>query len=206
LSAKAPWLRIVGVAADVRYREWDAARFDIYIPFQQRAQHRSDFVIRTAQNPLAIAREIERAVLAVDKDQPVSSLTTVDAIVDDTFALPRFQLTLAGVFAVCALLVAGTGLFAMLMQAMTERRREIGIRMAIGAARRDVIRLVLREGLVLAGAGVAIGAVASYAGLHTDVAALAYTSVAVVGAALLAAGLPALRAAAVNPMDTLRHE
>jgi putative ABC transport system permease protein len=206
LSPRAPWLQIVGVAADVRYREWDTTRFDIYIPFQQRAQHRSDFVVRTAQSPLAVTREIERAVLAVDKDQPVSSLATVDAIVDETFALPRFQLTLAGVFAICALLVAGTGLFAVLMQAMTERRREIGIRMAIGAAPGDVIRLVLKDGLILAGAGVVIGAVASYAGLHAGPAALAYTSGAVIVAALLAAGLPALRAAAVNPMDTLRHE
>jgi putative ABC transport system permease protein len=206
LSAKSPWLRIVGVTADVRYREWDAARFDIYIPFQQRAQHRSDFVLRTAQTPLALTREIERAVAAVDKDQPVSSLTTVDAIVDETFALPRFQLTLAGVFAVCALLVAGTGLFAVLMQAMTERRREIGIRIAIGAARGDVIRLVLREGLGLAGAGVAIGAAASFAGLQAGGLTLAYTAIAVLAAAVLAAALPAMRAAAVNPVDTLRHE
>ena len=205
-NAKGPWLRIVGVAADVRYREWDAARFDIYVPFQQRAQHRSDFVVRTAQNPLALAREIERAVAAVDKDQPVSSMTTLEAIVNETFALSRFQLTLAGVFAVCALMVAGTGLFAVLMQAMTERRREMGIRMAIGAGRWDVFALVLKEGLVMSGVGVAIGAAAAYGGLRAGGATLAYTAVAVMGTALLASGLPALRAAGVDPVDTLRHE
>ena len=205
-SPKAPWLLIVGVAADVRYREWDASRFDIYVPFQQRAQHRSDFVVKTAQNPQAIAWEIERAVASVDKDQPVSSMTTMEAMVDETFALPRFQLTLAGVFAVCALLVAATGLFSVLMQAMTERPREIGIRMAIGAARRDVFALVMREGLALSLAGVVIGALISYAGLHAGWATLACTAAAVIGMALLASGLPAVRAAGVDPADTLRHE
>ncbi|HXA49069.1 MAG TPA: ABC transporter permease [Candidatus Acidoferrum sp.] len=206
LNPNAPWLRVVGVVADVRYREWEDTRFDVYVPFEQRAQHRSDFVVRTAQSPLAISREIERAVAAVDKDQPVSSLATLDAIVDETFALPRFQLTLAGVFAVCALLVAGTGLFAVLMQAMTERRREIGIRMAIGAARSDIARLVVRDGLLLAGAGVATGAAAAFLGLHTQMVTLAGTAGMLVVAALLAAALPAMRAAAVNPIETLRHE
>jgi len=120
--------------------------------------------------------------------------------------LSRFQLTLAGVFAVCALMVAGTGLFAVLMQAMTERRREMGIRMAIGAGRWDVFALVLKEGLVMSGVGVAIGAAAAYGGLRAGGATLAYTAVAVMGTALLASGLPALRAAGVDPVDTLRHE
>ena len=206
LSANAPLLEIVGVAADVRYREWDAARFDVYVPFQQRAQHRSDFVVRTAQNPLAVARAIERAVAAVDKDQPVSSLATLDEIVAETFALPRFQLTLAGIFAACALLVAGTGLFAVLMQAMAERRREIGIRMAIGAARSDIVALVLREGLALTGMGVVIGAAAAFAGLRAGAVTLAWTAAVVGAIGLIAAGFPAARAAAVNPIDTLRHE
>jgi ABC-type antimicrobial peptide transport system permease subunit len=107
---------------------------------------------------------------------------------------------------VCALLVAVTGLFAVLMQAMTERRREIGIRMAIGAARSDIAGLVVRDGLVLAGAGVAIGGAAAYLGLHAQVLTLAGTAGAVLVAALFAAALPAMRAVAVNPIETLRHE
>ena len=206
LSANAPWLEIVGVAADVRYREWDAARYDIYVPFQQRAQHRSDFVVKTALSPGAMQREIERVVAEVDKDQPVSSFATVEAIVGETFALSRFQLTLASSFALCALLVTGCGLFAVLMQAMSERRREIGIRMAIGAARRQIAGLVLREAMVLSIGGVCTGGVAALGGLHAGPATLALTAGVVLVVALAASGLPALRAAGLDPIEALRHE
>jgi hypothetical protein len=197
------WTRIVGIAADVRYREWDAARFDIYTPFQQRAQHRSDFVVRTEAGLAGMAREIERVVAEVDKDQPVSSLATVDEIVAETFAVPRFQVTLAGAFAGCALLVAATGLFAVLMQGMSERRKELGIRMALGASRRAVALLVLRDGLVLVGAGVVIGALA---GRSAGAASLGWTALLVAAIGLLASAVPALRAAGVDPVESLRSE
>jgi ABC-type antimicrobial peptide transport system permease subunit len=193
----------VGVAADVRYREWDAARFDIYIPFQQRAQHRSDFVVRTSAGLAGMSREIERVVAEMDKDQPVSSLATVEEIVAETFALPRFQVTLAGAFAGCAPLVAATGLFAVLMQGMSERRKELGIRMALRAGHREIALLVLREGLVLVGAGVAIGAVA---GNSAGAVSLGWTALVVIGIGLLASSIPALRAAGVDPVESLRVE
>jgi hypothetical protein len=132
-DAVAPWLRVIAVVADVRYREWETSRFDVYIPLEQRAQHRSDFVVRTSNDPLALSGEIQRAIASIDKDQPVSSLTTVDSLVAETFALPRFNLTLLVVFAGCALALAMAGVFALLMHAVTQRIHEIGIRMALGA-------------------------------------------------------------------------
>lgn len=211
------WLKIVGVVADVRYREWQTARYDIYVPFQQRAQHRTDFVVRSAQNPIALASEIERAVATVDKDQPVSSLTTVDSLVAETFALPKFNLTLVGVFAGCALLLAGTGLFALLMHTMTQRRSEIGIRMAIGARQIDIVTLILQDGLRLTVAGIAIGSAAAFVSTRllaaylpgmrqADLATLSVAAAAVMLISLAAAIAPAARAAAVDPIQTLRHE
>jgi predicted permease len=215
--ASPAWLKIVGVAADTRYREWEKARFDIYIPFQQRAQHRSDFVVRTAQNPLALAGEIERAVASVDKDQPVSSLSTIDALVEETFALPRFNLTLVGAFAACAMLLAGTGLFALLMHTMTQRRQEIGLRMAIGARRADIVRLVVVDGMRLAAVGITAGAFASWGAMRTVAAyvagmpgvtsgTLALAGGIVMAIAVASALIPATRAARIDPIQTLRHE
>ena len=160
---RAPWLTVVAVVADVRYREWETSRFDIYIPLEQRAQHRSDFVVRTSQDPLALSGEIQRAVAAIDKDQPVSSLTTVDSLVAETFALPRFNLTLLALFAGCALALAMAGVFALLMHSVTQRLHEIGIRIALGARRADVLRLVILDGIAWTALGIVCGVLAATA-------------------------------------------
>jgi putative ABC transport system permease protein len=210
-DAKAPWLTVVGVVSDVRYREWESARYDIYIPLQQRAQHRSDFVVRTARDPQALAGEIERAVASIDKDQPVSSLTTVDSLVQETFALPRFNLTLAGVFAACALALAMAGVFAQVMQSVTERTHEIGIRMALGAQRADVVRMILGDGLALALAGVAVGAMGAVAaglasGVRTTAAAVLLAGAIVMAVAVCASALPARKASGVEAADALHAD
>ena len=208
-DAKAPWLNVVGVASDVRYREWENARYDIYIPLEQRAQHRSDFVVRTSRNPQTLAAEIERAVAAIDKDQPLSSLTTVDWLVRETFALPRFNLTLVGVFAACALALAMAGVFAQAMHSVTERSHEIGIRIALGAQRGDVVRMVLGDGAGLAAMGIAIGGVGSVAagmasGVRTTSAAVLLAGAVVMAVAVCASALPARRASGVDAADALR--
>jgi len=210
-DGKQPWLTVVGVAGNVRYREWESARYDIYIPFQQRAEHRSDFVIRTAQAPLTLTGEIERAVQAIDKDQPVSSLTTVNSLVDETFALPRFNLTLVGVFSFCALALAMAGVFAQAMHSVTERTHEIGLRIALGAQRGDVVRMVLRDGAMLAAAGIAIGAVGAVAaglasGMRVNFAAVLPAAAIVMAVAVCASALPARRASGVEASDALRGE
>jgi putative ABC transport system permease protein len=178
---------------------------------QQRAQHRSDFVVRTAQDPSALGREIERAVASIDQDQPLSSLTTLDSLVSETFALPRFNLTLAGVFAACALALAIAGVFAQAMQSVAERTHEIGIRVALGAQRADVVRMVLRDGAALALLGIAIGALGSIAaglagGMRPTPASVVVASVLVLLVAICASTLPAHRATRVDAADALRGD
>jgi putative ABC transport system permease protein len=216
-DAIAPWLKVVAVVADVRYREWEKSRFDIYIPMQQRAQHRSDFVVRTAQDPLALAGEIQRAVSAIDKDQPVSSLTTVDSLVADTFALPRFNLTLLSVFAGCALALAMAGVFAQLMHSVTQRIHEIGIRIALGARRADVLRLVILDGVAWTGLGIVCGTLAAMAtgraisgvlsGMRApDLDTVLGAAGVVMLTAIAASVVPARRASRVDAIQALREE
>ena len=216
-DAVAPWLKVVAVVADVRYREWETSRFDIYIPLEQRAQHRSDFVVRTSQDPLALSGGIQRAVASIDKDQPVSSLTTVDSLVAETFALPRFNLTLLALFAGCALALAMAGVFALLMHAVTQRIHEIGIRMALGARRADVLRLVILDGVAWTVLGIVCGVLGAtaagraisglLAGMRPPDAATVLGAASVVMLISIAASLlPARRASLVDPIHALRHE
>jgi len=216
-DSKAPWLKVVAVVADVRYREWENSRFDIYIPVEQRAQHRSDFVVRTSQDPQSLAGEIQRAVAAIDKDQPVSSLTTVESLVAETFALPRFNLTLLALFAGCALALAMAGVFALLMHSVTQRLHEIGIRIALGARRADVLRLVVLDGLAWTALGTVCGAAVAMAAGRVVSGLLAGMkppdTPTVLGAAsvvllvsLAASLLPARRASQVDPIQALRQE
>lgn len=210
-DGKAPWLKVVAVVADVRYREWEHSRFDIYVPMQQRAQHRSDFVVRTAQDPMTLSAEIQRAVAAIDEDQPVSALTTVDSLVAETFALPRFNLTLIALFAGCALALAMAGVFALLMHSVTQRVHEIGIRIALGARAVDVLRLVILDGLAWTALGIVCGAVAAIAAarplaMRPDTATIIGAASAVLVVAIIASVLPALRASRVDAMHALREE
>jgi ABC-type antimicrobial peptide transport system permease subunit len=217
LDAAAPWLNIVAVVADVRYREWETSRFDVYIPVEQRAQHRSDFVVRTSQDPLTLSNDIQRAVAAIDKDQPVSSLTTVDSLVAETFALPRFNLTLLALFAGCALALAVAGVFALLMHSVTQRIHEIGIRIALGARRADVLRLVVVDGIAWTALGIVCGVLAavaagrvlagSLAGMRPPDAVTILAAAAVITLVALSASLlPARRASQVDSIQALRHE
>ncbi len=210
-----PWLTVVGVVRDVRYREWEAIRPDLYIPFTQRAQHRSDFVVRTKGDPTAILAAVRSEVLAIDPDQAISNVTTMEALVDQALARSRFNSTVLASLAWCALALAAIGLYGMLSYTVAQRSSEIGIRMAIGASPLQMVRMVTRGGLRLTLFGTLIGiAVAGvvsnlYASLLYRVSPLdpfAYL-VAFVGLILLAAfasAVPAMRASRVDPLSALQ--
>ena len=173
--------------------------------------------MRTSQDLLALSGEIQRAVAAIDKDQPVSSLTTVDSLVAETFALPRFNLTLLAVFAGCALALAMAGVFALLMHAVTQRIHEIGIRMALGARRADVLRLVILDGVGWTALGIVCGVMGAtaagraisglLAGMRPPDAATILGAASVVMLISIAASLlPARHASLIDPIHALRQE
>jgi putative ABC transport system permease protein len=166
---------------------------------------------------MALTKAVKDQVYAVDKDQPMYKIRTMDQVVADSQMSPRFTLILLGIFAVIALALAAVGIYGVVSYAVTQRTREIGIRIALGAARGDVLRLVLGQGTALAVAGVIVGLGAALAltrlmssllfGVSaTDPAIFAGAALFLAAIALLATYLPARRAMQVDPMVSLRYE
>jgi putative ABC transport system permease protein len=173
--------------------------------------------IRTSSDPGRLAGAVRKEVLAIDKDQPITSVLTMNEIVSRSIWQQRFYAMLFGIFAALALVLAAVGIYGVMSYAITQRTHEIGIRMALGADRRSVLKLTLGQGMKLAATGVLLGLAASYgltrlmSGLLFNVSATdpqTFVSIAVllVGVALLACYLPARRATKVDPLVALRYE
>jgi predicted permease len=214
---KTPWLTVAGVVNDVRYREWEAVRPDFYIPFTQRAQHRSDFVVRTTGDPAALVQAVRREVFAIDPNQPISNVTTVSKLVDRAIARSRFTATVLAGLAFCAVALAAIGIYGVLSYAVVQRTTEIGVRMALGATRAEILRLVGASGMRIAISGAAAGLAAAFVlirflrsqiygiGAFDGLAWLA-ASGALLAVAAAACLLPAWRAAAIEPARALSQE
>lgn len=174
-------------------------------------------VVRTDSSPLNLAAPIRREVEELDKAVPVSGVATMQERLSQTLAKRRFSMVLLSVFAFLALTLAAVGIFGVISYSAAQRTHEIGIRMALGAQRGDVIRLVIGQGLVLVSIGVGIG-IAAAVGLTRLMASLLYgvrptdpltfitVSIFLLAVALIASCIPARRAARVDPMVALRHE
>jgi predicted permease len=209
-------LTVVGVVADVRHRGLDTApRPEIYRPLGQRAYSTLTLVLRSAGPPLALADPLKRSILELDPDLPISVLTTMDDLVAGSVAGRRLDAVLLGSFAGLALLLSALGIHGALAGAVAGRTREIGVRMALGAGRRRVLRDVVGRGLALAGLGFVLGLPAAVllarllrgalVGVGPgDVATHAGAAAVLLGAAVLAGWLPARRAAGVDPAAALR--
>jgi putative ABC transport system permease protein len=206
---------IVGVVGDVRQHGLgEAGRPCVY---RQASRSTGNLVVRTTGAPLAMAESVRKAILEVDPSQPVANVRTMDDVLAASMGQRRFVMTLLGGFAGAALLLAAIGLYGVIAYAVQQRTREIGIRMALGATRRDVVSLVLRQGIKLAGIGVVVG-IAAALGLTRVLTKLLYevkpidlpiftgVSLVLLAVALLASWLPARRAAKVDPMVALRYE
>jgi putative ABC transport system permease protein len=216
-----PYYTIVGVVRDLKERGYEPAmKPGLYFPIAQAPQTWAipeHLVIRTKNNPADVAEAARRIIAGVDPTQPISAVRTMDDIIDLDIADRRQQMTLLGVFAALALLLAAVGLYGVLSYAVTQRSRELGLRIALGASRGSVMRMIAGRGLALTATGVTIGLGLAWISART-VQALWYgvtvgdpaTFAAVVGVfgtiALAACYLPARRAARVDPMVVLRDE
>jgi len=218
VNSQAPWMTIVGVVADVRRTGFDAeVRCETFLPLAQSPSRSMTLVLRTAADPLSLAKSARAAVWAIDKDQPVYSLRTMEQLLREMIAQRRLNMLLLGIFSVISLVLAAVGIYAIISYSVTERTHEIGIRLTLGAERRDILRLVVGQGMLLALLGVAIGLAAAFAltrlmssllyGVSaTDPVTFGGISLLLVLIALVASYIPARRAMRVDPMVALRYE
>jgi putative ABC transport system permease protein len=216
------WLTIVGVAQDVKQTGMsDKQRDTIYQQLAQITQpfflSHMTFVARTAGDPRGLAAAVRGVVRGIDKDQPVQRVAMMQELIADSTAEPRFQARLLGAFSLLALILAAVGIYGVLAYSVTQRTHEIGIRMALGAERRNVLFLVLRRTLALAGAGLVLGTAGALATTRvlarflyeikpTDPATFITVAALLTGVAVLAGLIPARRATKVDPMVALRYE
>ncbi len=209
---------IIGVVGDIREtaleRDPNPA---IYWPLTREPYPFMTLIVRSAIDPMQLAASIQKEIRAIDPDQPVADVRTLDAVVAKSIARPRFDTLLLGVFAAVALVLASVGLYGVMNYSAAQRTHEIGIRMALGASRSDIMRLVLGNGMLLTLIGVAIGVLASIAltrvmqsllfGVNaTDLVTFTAVSLVLAAVALLATYIPARKATRVDPTVALRYE
>jgi putative ABC transport system permease protein len=210
-----PW-EIVGIVGDIRHRSLETQPYAaMYMPTRQPAG--TNLVIRSQGDPLNLVGAVRREVQAIDPDQPIAAVRTMNDWVDTSVASPRYRTVLLGLFAGVALLLASTGIYGVMSYTVAQRTQEIGIRMALGAVRWDVLKLVVRQGMGLVLVGVILGLVGAFAltrvmsALLFGVTArdpLTFVAVAMLLAmvAFVACYIPARRATKVDPLVALRYE
>ncbi len=217
-SGTEPWREIVGVVGNVKHGGLNRPdSIECYMPQDQIGINTMWGVVKTDLPPASLASAIREQVNAIDKDVPVYDIETMDHYVANSVALPRFDSTLFGIFSALALVLAVVGIYGVMSYGVAQRTSEFGIRMTLGAQRRDVLRLVLLQGLKIAAVGVVIGVVGALAAARllatllfgvspADPLAIAGAVIVLVACSLLACYIPARRAMRVDPMVALRYE
>ena len=218
IGPKNPWLEVVGVVGDIKYSGLDAApEPTYYMPYRQNPWNDQFVVVRAASDPAALASAAREAVAALDKDVPVARLRTMDELMTASVAPPKFRTVLVTIFALVGLLLAAIGIYGVMAFAVAERTHELGVRIALGADRSAVLRLVLGETIALAAIGIGLGLAGALAATRliqsllfgvtaTDGLTFMAISALLVVTALVASYVPARRALRVDPMVALRYE
>ena len=213
----APWVEIIGVVGHLRNEGLDVdSRPQVYWPYQQRTQDRMALVVKTSVDPASTTSGVAGAIRAIDPDQALYDVRTMTDVIARTLQGHRLNATLVGAFAVAALALASVGLYGIVSYVSAGRRREFGVRIAVGATARQVAFLVLRDGAVRAAAGVALG-MAAAAALAQSVASLLHgvtpwdpvtyviAPLLMTGVILIASAVPAWRASRIDPVTALRN-
>ena len=220
--SKGPWLTVVGVVGDAALQSLTDPRFpQVFSAHAQGVEGgvagNMELALRTSSDPLSLAAAVRNEVHELDKEQSVADIQTLDQVVSASLTQPRLNTLLLAGFAGLALLLAAIGIYGVISYSIAQRTREIGIRMALGAQRSDVLKLVVKRGIILTLTGAAIGLVAAfiltrlmssllYGVQSSDPPTFFAVLVVLVGVALLATYIPARRATQVDPMVALRHE
>jgi putative ABC transport system permease protein len=221
VSERGEWLTVVGVVADIRQAGLDQEIEPmLYMPFQQERVkfflQSVYFVVRTA-TPASAIEGVRAEIRRVAPDLPIESTATMGEAVAATVAAPRFRMMLIASFAISATLIATCGIYGLMAYAVTQRRREIGVRMALGAERRDVLRLVLTRARRVVAIGVMLGLAGAFAATRvlqtflfgvtpTDPIAFTVVTCTLIAVGMTAAWLPARRATRIDPVAALRAE
>ena len=212
------WWEIVGVAANVRSLELrEEATPEFYLSALQDTFRNMFVVVRTSVEPTSVAASVRRAAAEVDKTAAVSDIKTMEHIVNDAVTQPRFNLFLLGLFSGIALLLSAAGIYGVTAYSVTQRTHEFGIRMALGAQVSDVLKMIVKQGMVLIAIGIAVGLLASFALTRllrtllfgvtvTDPLTFVAITLLLTAVALLACYIPARRATKVDPLVALRYE
>ena len=211
------WLTIVGIVRSIRHRGLDIdPQPEYYLPFAQDPEPTMVLTVRSSQDPRSLTSAIRREIQSIDPDQPMANVRTLEAVTADSVAPRRMSMVLLGAFAGIALLLAGVGIYGVISYLVVQRTHEIGVRMALGAQRRDVLRLVVGHALKLVGIGTVIGLVLALLSTRTlsallysvgafDAMTFVFVTVTLAAVALLASYIPALRATRADPMIALSH-
>jgi len=217
-ARKPVWITIVGVVDDTRmYGLANPSRLEVYRPLVQGSPDEMDLIVKSRIEPASLTSSIRGVLASIDRDQPISSISTMDQLVQQSVGSRRVTLVLLGLFSGLALLLSGIGIYGVISYSVAQRTREIGIRMALGAGQEEVMKMILLQGARIAAAGLIIGMLAAF-GLTRYLATLLFSvspgdpstfaMVALVLAlvALLACYIPARRTLRVDPMTALRYE
>ncbi len=217
-NGQAPWMTIVGVVGDVRRTGFDAeVRPETFLPHGQAPARGMMLMVRSTSDPTNMMGTVREAVRSIDGDLPVFSVRSMDELLGDMMAQRRLNMLLFAILAAVALILAAVGIYGVIAYSVTQRTHEIGIRMALGAQRRDIVKMVVGQGIILAAGGVGMGILASflltrlmkallYGVSATDLVTFVAISALLTVVAVLASFIPARRATRVDPMIALRYE